>query len=115
MALAAVGIYGVISYSVGQRTREIGIRLALGAQTGAVRMLVLRQGMAPALIGITTGVVLALLLTRFLRSLLYGVAPVDGVTFVVIPLLLLLVAAAAVLLPATRASRVEPVEALRGE
>ncbi len=115
LALAAVGIYGVISYSVNQRTREIGIRLALGAQTGAVRRLVLRQGLAPAVVGILSGLGLALLLSRYLRSLLYGVAPVDGLTFVTIPLLLLLVAAAAVLLPAVRASRVEPVEALRGE
>ncbi len=115
LVLAAVGIYGVISYSVSQRTREIGIRLALGAQTGAVRALVLRQGLAPALVGIGSGVLLALLLSRFIRNLLYGVAPVDGLTFVAIPVLLLLVATAAVFLPALRASRVEPVEALRGE
>lgn len=115
LALAAVGIYGVISYSVSRRTREIGIRLALGAQVGAVRALVLRQGLAPAVAGIVGGLGLALPLSGYLRSLLYGVAPVDGLTFIAIPMLLLLVAAAAVLLPALRASRVEPVEALRGD
>ncbi|MES2125573.1 MAG: ABC transporter permease, partial [Gemmatimonadota bacterium] len=115
LILAAVGIYGVLSYSVSQRTREIGIRLALGAEVRSVRALVLRQGIAPALVGIGLGVVAALLLTRFLGSMLYGVAPVDAVTFLTIPLLLLAVAAGSVLVPAVRASRVEPVEALRGE
>ncbi|MES2305111.1 MAG: ABC transporter permease [Gemmatimonadota bacterium] len=115
LVLAAVGIYGVISYSVSQRTREIGIRLALGADVDSVRGLVLRQGMAPAVVGIGVGLACALLLTRYLGSLLYGVAPIDAFTFATIPLLLLLVAAGSVLLPAMRASRVEPVEALRGE
>ena len=115
LVLAAVGIYGVIAYTVSQRTREIGIRLALGAETHAVRMLILRQGMVPAVFGVVIGVVAAFGLTRFLSALLYGVAPVDGVTFALPPVLLLLVATGSVLIPAVRASRVEPVEALRNE
>jgi putative ABC transport system permease protein len=115
LMLAAVGIYGVISYSVSQRTREIGIRLALGAGVGEVRSLVLRQGMAPAVTGIVIGLGLAVLLTRYLRTLLYGVAPLDPLTFGTIPVLLLMVAVVSVLIPAARASRVAPVEALRGE
>jgi len=115
LVLAAVGVYGVISYSVSQRTREIGIRLALGADVRGVRALVLRQGMLPAAIGVIGGLVAAAMLTRFLTTLLFGVAPIDGVTFAVIPLLLLLVAAGSVFIPAARASRVEPVEALRAE
>ena len=115
LVLAAVGIYGVISYSVSQRTREIGIRLALGADVGEVRSLVLRQGMAPAVTGIAIGLGLAIMLTRYLRTLLYGVAPLDPLTFGTIPVLLLMVAVTSVLIPAARASRVAPVEALRGE
>ena len=115
LLLAAVGIYGVISYSVSQRTREIGIRLALGANQGMVRGLVLRQGLAPVAVGMALGLVAAVALTRFLAKLLYGVAPLDPVTFATIPVLLLGVAAGSVLLPAARASRVQPVEALRSE
>ncbi len=114
LVLAAVGIYGVMSHSVTQRTREIGIRLALGAEVPSVRRLVLGQGMVPAAIGTGVGLLLAFGLTRFLASLLYGVAPVDAVVFAGIPVLLLLVAAGAVLIPAARASRLDPVEALRG-
>ncbi|MEP6574662.1 MAG: ABC transporter permease [Gemmatimonadota bacterium] len=115
LVLAAVGIYGVISYAVNQRTREIGIRLALGAEASGVRMLVLRQGMMPAVIGVGVGVALAALLSGFLRSMLYEIAPIDPVTFGTIPLLLLAVAAGAVLIPAVRASRVEVTEILKGE
>ena len=115
LLLAAVGIYGVISYAVGQRSREIGIRIALGAEVGAVRRLVLRQGMWPAVVGVGIGLGAAAAVTRFLRTLLYGVAPLDPVTFAVMPLVLLLVAAGAILLPAVRASRIDPVEALRIE
>ncbi len=89
LLLAAVGIYGVISYAVSQRTREIGIRLALGARAATVLALVMRQGLAPAAGGIAAGLAAAALLTRFLGSVLYGVAPLDGLTFLVIPLLLL--------------------------
>jgi hypothetical protein len=115
LTLAAVGIYGVISYSVTQRTREIGIRLALGSDVRGVRELVLRQGMRPAYWGVALGVAGALVLTRFLRAILYQVAPLDWVTFLLVPVLLLGVAALAVLIPAVRASRVAPVEALRME
>jgi putative ABC transport system permease protein len=115
LTLAAVGIFGVISYSVSQRTREIGIRLALGAGVTSVRGLVLRQGMLPAVAGVAAGLVLAAVGTRYLRALLYGVSPLDPATFTAIPLLLLLVAAGSVMIPALRASRVDPVEALRQE
>ncbi len=115
LALAAVGIYGVISYSVSQRTREMGIRLALGAERRSVRALVLRQGMGPACTGIVAGLGAAVFLTRYLRTLLYGVAPLDALTFAAIPVLLLVIAAGAVLIPAVRASSVEPVEALRAD
>ena len=115
LLLAAVGIYGVVSYAVGQRTREIGIRLALGASVPAVSAMVLRQGMLPAGTGVALGLAAALLLTRYLRALLYHVAPVDPLTFAAIPALLLLVAAAAVMIPAMRASRIDPVDALRAE
>lgn len=115
LVLAAIGIFAVVSYSVSRRTREIGIRLALGAESGAVQRLVVRQGMAPALLGIATGIVLAGLLSRFLASLLYGVQPRDLSTFVVIPLCLLAVALGATFLPARRATRVDLVAALREE
>jgi ABC-type antimicrobial peptide transport system permease subunit len=115
LVLAAVGIYGVISYGVSQRTREIGIRLALGSDVRGVRDLVLRQGMRPAYAGVAIGIVSAAVLTRFLRAILYQVAPLDWVTFLLVPVVLLGVAAVAVLIPATRASRVAPVEALRME
>jgi putative ABC transport system permease protein len=100
---------------VSQRTQEIGIRLALGADMGQVRSLVLRQGMTPAVTGIAIGLGLAVVLTRYLRTLLYGVAPLDPLSFGTIPVLLLMVAVASVLIPAARASRVAPIEALRGE
>jgi predicted permease len=115
LLLAAVGIYGVISYAVSQRTREIGIRLALGARSASVLALVMRQGLAPAAGGIAAGLVAAALLTRFLGSVLYGVAPMDALTFATIPLLLLAIAALSVLIPAARASRVDPNVALRAE
>ncbi|HYK10378.1 MAG TPA: ABC transporter permease [Gemmatimonadales bacterium] len=115
LTLAAVGIYGVISYSVSQRTREIGIRLALGSDVRGVRDLVLRQGMRPAYLGVLLGLGGAVVLTRFLQAILYQVAPLDWVTFLFVPFVLLAVAAVAVLIPAVRASRVAPVEALRME
>jgi putative ABC transport system permease protein len=113
LVLAAIGVYGVMAYSVSQRTRELGIRVALGASTGEVRAMVLRQGLALTVIGIAVGVTAALLLTSLVANLLYGINAVDPVTFTVMPLILVTVAALAIYLPARRASRVDPVIALR--
>jgi putative ABC transport system permease protein len=113
--LAAVGIYGVISYSVAQRTRELGVRVALGAQQGDIFRLVLQGGMRPALGGIAVGLTVAFWLTRFLRGLLYDVTPVDPLTFTCVVVLLLVITIVAHWLPARRALGVDPVVALRAE
>ena len=115
LTLATVGLYGVMSYSVRRRTREIGIRMALGARAGGVLRLVARQGLALAGIGVAIGLALALMVSRFAASLLYGVSATDPLTFIMVPALLLLVAALAVLLPARRAARTDPLTALRYE
>ena len=115
MALASIGLYGVMSYTVTQRTRELGVRVALGASTGEVLGLVLRQGVRLALAGVAIGLVAALLLTRVMRTMLFGVGATDPATFVLVPLVLLAVAALASYLPARRATRVDPIEALRSE
>ena len=115
LTLASLGVYSVTAYSVTARTREFGIRAALGAQRSSVLMLVLRQGLATTLAGIAAGLVLAALLSRVLASLLVGVSSHDAATFVAAPLLLAGVAMAACLLPARAATSVEPVEALRTE
>ncbi|MFN7997073.1 MAG: ABC transporter permease [Bryobacteraceae bacterium] len=115
LVLAAVGLYGVVSYVVSQRTGEIGIRMALGAQSSEVRRMVVRQGMKPALAGIAVGLAGAAFGTQLLRSLLFGVSPGDPVTFVSVPLILLAVAGAACLLPASRAVKIDPTAALRSE
>ncbi|MBV9179768.1 MAG: ABC transporter permease [Acidobacteria bacterium] len=113
--LAAVGIYGVMAYAVGQRTREIGVRVALGARRRDILVLVLGQGLAPALLGLLVGLVLALALTRTLSGLLYGVAPTDSVTYLSVCTLLFAIAGIAAYRPARRAMRVDPVIALRSE
>jgi putative ABC transport system permease protein len=111
--LAAVGIYGVMAYTVAQRTHEIGIRLAMGARSMDVLKMVLGDGTRLALIGVVIGILAAFALTRIIAGLLYGVSAVDPVTFVCIPVLLAIVTLLASYLPARRASRVDPIIALR--
>jgi len=115
LLLAAIGIYGLMAYSVQQRTQEIGIRMALGASAQDVRKMVVRQGMALALAGVIIGVAAALGVTRLMASLLYGVTPKDPIAMTSVALLLVGVALAATYLPARRASQMDPVESLRYE
>lgn len=115
LALAAVGVYGVVSYSVSQRTQELGLRTALGAQRSDVIKLVLRQGLGLALVGVFIGLVLALVLARAIRAVLYGVTSIDYLTLVLVSVLLFAVAFVATYVPALRATQVDPVDALRHE
>ena len=115
LVLAAVGVYGVISYTTRQRTRELAIRLAFGAEPGEVFRLVLGQGLRLALIGIAIGLVVSVLLTRFLKDLLFGVTSTDVLTFSIVSVMLCLVALVACFLPAWRATQVDPMTALRYE
>jgi len=115
LTLACVGVYGVMAYNVAQRTNEIGIRLALGAQPAQLRAMILRESTGVTLAGIVVGVTAALMLTRAVKSMLYGIQPNDPLTFASGILLLIGVALAASWIPARRAAGVQPMEALRHE
>ena len=115
LMLASIGIYGVLSYMVGQRTKEIGVRMALGAQKLDVLRLVMKDGAQMTLAGIVLGVAGALGLTRLMGSMLFGVKPTDPLTFTVVAGLLIAVAMLACYVPAHRAMKVDPTEALRHE
>ena len=115
LLLGVVGIYGVISYSVSQRKREMGIRIALGAEQSALTAMVVRHGILLTAIGVAIGLVAATLVTRIMSSMLFEIRPVDPLTYGVVSVGLLAAAAAASYIPAHRASVVNPVEALRTE
>ena len=115
LALGAIGIYGVMSYIVSQRTGEIGVRLALGAEPNAVAAMIVRQGGGVALAGIAVGAAAAWASSRLIASLLYGVSPRDPGVFATTTLLILGIALLACWLPARRAARLSPLEALRGD
>ena len=115
VVLAAVGVYGLISFSVAQRTREIGIRVALGAQSRQVIAPVLWEGLGLALTGIAIGIAASLAATRLLAEFLFGVEPTDPMTYTAVALLLLAIALVASYIPSRRALRVDPITALRAE
>jgi putative ABC transport system permease protein len=115
LILSSIGVYGVMSYLVAQETHDIGIRMALGAQRSRVMGMLFRRGMATAGVGLVLGLVAAVVLARLLASLLFGVAAGDPATFVAIPLTLAAAAALAIYIPARRAVRIDPMDALRCE
>ena len=115
LTLAAIGLYGVMSFSVRRRTREIGIRMALGAKRGSVLKMVLRQGLLLTGLGLAIGLVFALVIGRFTASVLYGTSGADPLTFAIVSAVLLVVSTVAILVPAMRAAQVEPTTALRCE
>jgi putative ABC transport system permease protein len=113
--VAMVGVYGVMAYSVKRRTHEIGVRIAIGAQRGDVLTMVVGEGLAMALIGVTIGLALSLALTRVLASFLFGVGPRDVTTFAAVSVALVVATCVASYVPARRATRVDPIRALRHE
>jgi len=115
LLLGIIGIYGVISYGVSQRTREIGIRLALGAQKGELKWMFVRSALLLTAVGVAIGVGTAAALTQLMKSLLFNISPLDPFTYITVPVILGLAAALASYLPARRAAAVDPVEALRAE
>ena len=115
IVLACIGLYGLLSYAVARRTKEIGIRMALGAERRAVLKMVLREGMLLTMVGIGLGLALGAALTRLISSQLYNLSPTDPATFTTVSLFLTLVALAASYIPARRAMRVDPIVALRYE
>ena len=115
LALGIIGIYGVISYAVSQRTREIGIRLALGAQKKELKWMFVRSALTLTVIGVAIGIAAAAALTQSMKSLLFGISPLDPITYLTVPLVLAAAAILASYLPARRAASINPVEALRVE
>ena len=115
LLLAAIGVYGLMAYSVQQRTQEIGIRMALGAEKGAIRNMVVRQGMMLAITGLVAGTAAAFGLSKLIASLLFGVEARDPLVFILAPMLLMVTAFVAVWFPAARATEVDPMSALRSE
>ena len=115
LVLASVGLYGVLSYGVSQRRRELGVRAALGASPRDLVGIVVREGLVVATVGLAAGLAASAALTRFMQAALFGIEPLDAVSFAAAPLMLLLVAGAACLLPAARAAATDPAEALRFE
>jgi ABC-type antimicrobial peptide transport system permease subunit len=115
LVLAAIGIYGLMAYSVEQRTQEMGIRMALGADRGTIRKLIVWQGMRLAIVGVVLGIGAAFGLTRLIASFLFGVKSWDPLVFISVPVILIAVALLAVWLPAARAAKMDPMRALRVE
>jgi ABC-type antimicrobial peptide transport system permease subunit len=115
MILAAIGIYGLLSYSISQRSYEIGLRIAVGATRGSIAGMILKQGVRIALAGIMAGLTISFLLTRFLSRLLFGISSIDPMTFASASIFLLLVSITASLIPAMRAARLDPIRTLRAE
>lgn len=115
LGLAILGLYGVVALAVGDRTREIGLRMALGARVQQIRRMIVREALVPVLVGTVVGLVAGAVLSRVLSSLLYGLSPYDPIAYVSLPLLLIAVALVASYFPARRASRLDPTDALRYE